>query len=117
MIGLCLFLKSWRTGWPWLLVTAFLFPNGYLQLAVAQSGRTQALTALVGSIGEVPAFKLGLPLFMERLPRPHNRMPWERSPQKQTLRSDIDPREARVTSETLPPFATAVPLRTAPAAA
>lgn len=63
VIGLAFFLKSWRTGWPWLLVSAFFFLNGYAQFAVAQAGQTQALTVLVGSIGEAPAFGLGLTVF------------------------------------------------------
>lgn len=45
----------------------FFFLNGYLPFAVAQSGRTQALTVLVGSIGEGPAFGLGLSLFAAML--------------------------------------------------
>lgn len=60
VIGLLFFLKNFRTGWPWLLVSAFLILNGYLQMVVDQSGRTQPLTGLVGSIGEMPAFGFGL---------------------------------------------------------
>lgn len=81
VIGLAFFLRSWRTGWPWLLVTAFFSVNGYVQVAVAQAGQAQALTNLVGSIGEAPAFGLGLSVFAlllwlawkhrsPRLPRP-----------------------------------------------
>lgn len=63
VIGLLFFLKNVRTGWPYLLVSAFFFLNGYLQMVVAQGGRTKDLTELVGSIGEMPAFGLGLVAF------------------------------------------------------
>jgi len=63
IIGVLFFLRSWRTGWPWLLVATFFLLDGYLQFAVARSGRTKALTGLVGSIGKLPAFGLGLPVF------------------------------------------------------
>lgn len=61
--GVVFFLKNWRTGWPWLLVSAFIVLNGLLQMVVDQRGRTKALTDLVGSIGELPAFGLGLTIF------------------------------------------------------
>lgn len=60
VLGLAFFLRGWRTGWPWLLVTVFFSLNGYAQAVVAQAGRTQTLTDLVGSIGEAPAFAIGL---------------------------------------------------------
>lgn len=63
VIGLLFFLKNFRTGWPWILVSAFFLLNGYLQMVVDQSGRTEPLTVLVGSIGEVPAFGLALAIF------------------------------------------------------
>lgn len=64
VVGLLFFLRNFRTGWPWFLVSAFFLLNGYLQMVVEQSGRTQPLTVLVGSIGEVPAFGLGLTIFV-----------------------------------------------------
>lgn len=64
VIGLLFFLRNFRTGWPWILVSAFFLLNGYLQMVVDQSGRTQPLTVLIGSIGEVPAFGLGLTIFL-----------------------------------------------------
>jgi len=64
VIGLLFFLRNFRTGWPWLLVSAFFLLNGYLQMVVDQSDRTRPLTVLVGSIGEVPAFGLGLTIFV-----------------------------------------------------
>lgn len=60
VIGLLFFLRSVRTGWPWLLVSAFFILNGYLQIVAVRTGRTQPLTMLVGSIGEGPAFGLAL---------------------------------------------------------
>jgi hypothetical protein len=63
VIGLLFFLKNVRTGWPWILVGAFFLLNGYLQMVVDQRGHTKDLTVLVGSIGEVPAFGLGLTIF------------------------------------------------------
>ncbi|MHB1069069.1 MAG: hypothetical protein ACYC1W_04285 [Gemmatimonadaceae bacterium] len=67
VIGLLFFLKNIRTGWPWILVSVFFLLNGYLQMVVDQSGRTKPLTVLVGSIGEVPAFGLGLTIFADLL--------------------------------------------------
>ena len=64
VVGLLFFLRNVRTGWPWILVSAFFLLNGYLQMVVDQSGRTQLLTVLVGSIGEVAAFGLGLTIFV-----------------------------------------------------
>jgi hypothetical protein len=61
--GLLFFLRNARTGWPWLLVSAFFLASGYLQVVIEQSGRTKALTVLVGSIGELPAFGLTLTFF------------------------------------------------------
>ncbi|MBK9980083.1 MAG: hypothetical protein IPP20_19605 [Gemmatimonadetes bacterium] len=63
VIGVSFFLRSWRSGWPWLLVAAFFFGNGFLQFAVAESGRTQAWTNTVGAAGELPAFVCGLAAF------------------------------------------------------
>jgi len=63
VVGVLFFLRSWRSGWPWLLVATFFFGNGFLQVAVAQSGRTQAWTNAVGALGEPSAFGLGLVLF------------------------------------------------------
>lgn len=67
VIGLLFFLKNWRTGWPWLLTSAFFVLNGYLQFLVAQAGRTKSLTILVASIGRIPAFALGLTIFLALL--------------------------------------------------
>lgn len=67
VIGLLFFLKNWRTRWPWLLTAAFFFLNGYLQFFVAQTDRTKSLTMLVASIGRVPAFALGLTIFLALL--------------------------------------------------
>lgn len=63
VIGLLFFLRNVRTGWPWILVSGFLLMNGYLQMVVDQTGRTKALTVMVGSIGEVPAFGLAMTIF------------------------------------------------------
>ena len=64
VMGLLFFLRNVRTGWPWILVSMFFLLNGYVQMVVDQSGHTQALTVLVGSIGELPAFALGLMVFV-----------------------------------------------------
>ncbi len=66
-IGVLFFLKNWRTGWPWLLTTAFFFLNGYLQMLVARADRAKSLTMLVASIGRVPAFAFGLTIFLALL--------------------------------------------------
>lgn len=63
VIGLLFFLRNVRTGWPWILVSVFLMLDGYLQMVVAQRGQTMAMTKLVGSIGELPAFFGALVLF------------------------------------------------------
>lgn len=76
-IGLAFFLRNWRTGWPWLLVSTFFFLNGYAQVAVARAGQAQALTARVGSIGEGPAFGLGFGIFALLL-----WAVWQRGPQQ-----------------------------------
>ena len=67
LIGLFFFVKNWKTGWPWLLAPVFLFLNGYLQFLAAETGRTKMLTALVASIGRVPAFGLGFTIFLALL--------------------------------------------------
>ena len=67
VIGLLFFLKSWRTGWPWLFTSAFFFLNGYLQFRIAQTDSTKSLTVLVASIGRAPAFGLGLSIFLALL--------------------------------------------------
>lgn len=63
VIGLLFFLRSGRTGWPWLLVAAFFFANGFLQAAVAQRGATQAWTVWVGAIGELRGFCVALVVY------------------------------------------------------
>lgn len=63
VIGLLFFLKSWRTGWPWILTSGLILLDGYLQMIVDQANRTKSLTMLVASIGEAPAFGLSLLLF------------------------------------------------------
>ena len=67
VIGLLFFLRSWRTGWPWLLTTAFFFLNGYLIVLVEKRGSAMQLTQLVASIGRVPAFAVGLTGFLALL--------------------------------------------------
>lgn len=67
LIRLLFFLENWRTGWPWLLTTAFFFLNGYLQFFVAKTDRTKSMTVLVASIGRVPAFAFGLTIFLALL--------------------------------------------------
>lgn len=63
LIGVLLFLARRRNGWPWLLASSFFVANGFLQLYVARTDRTLALTRLVGSIGRGSAFALGLTIF------------------------------------------------------
>ncbi|MEO8480043.1 MAG: hypothetical protein ABI542_10480 [Gemmatimonadota bacterium] len=67
IIGLLFFLKDWRSGWPWIMVTAFVFLDGYLQVTVDQAGRTVSLTQTVASIGRLRAFALGLIGFLALL--------------------------------------------------
>lgn len=62
-VGLLLFLKGPRTGWPWLLAGAFFFLNGFLQMVAAGSASAMELTALVASIGYAAGFVLGLLTF------------------------------------------------------
>jgi hypothetical protein len=56
LTGLLFFLKSWRTGWPWIIAATFFTLNGFLQAYLDSTGRTKSLTQLVASIGRVPAF-------------------------------------------------------------
>jgi hypothetical protein len=63
LVGLLFFLKSWRTGWPWMIAAAFFTLNGFLQLHLDSTGRTKSLTQLVASIGRAPAFGASLLLF------------------------------------------------------
>jgi len=63
LVGLLFFLKNRRTGWPWILVSSLFFLNGFLQMVVDRTDRTTSLTLLVASIGEAPAFGLGLLIF------------------------------------------------------
>lgn len=49
LIGVLLFLARRRNGWPWLLASSFFFANGFLQMYIARTDRTTALTQLVGS--------------------------------------------------------------------
>ena len=60
VIGLMFFLKSWRTGWPWIIAGSFLTLNGFLQVYLDDTGHTKPLTQLVASIGRAPAFGLSL---------------------------------------------------------
>ena len=63
LIGLMFFLKSWRTGWPWIIAGSFLSLNAFLQVYLDNTGRTKPLTQLVASIGRAPAFGLSLLIF------------------------------------------------------
>ena len=63
LIGLIFFLKSWRTGWPWIIAGSFLTVNGFLQVYLDDTGRTKVLTQVVASIGRAPAFGLSLLIF------------------------------------------------------
>lgn len=60
VIGVVFFLRNVRSGWPWLLTSAFFILNGLLQAVVDQAGRTRSLTNLVGAIGEWPALGLAI---------------------------------------------------------
>jgi heme A synthase len=79
VVGLLFFLRNRRTGWPWLLAAAFFFLNGTLQMIVARSESTKALTALVASISRAPAFVLGLLIFAALL-----WMAWRAEPSRRT---------------------------------
>lgn len=63
VIGVLFFLRSWRTGWPWLLTSVFFLADGYVQFLVGQANQTTALTNVVASVGRPMAFLLGLALF------------------------------------------------------
>jgi hypothetical protein len=63
LIGLMFFLKSWRTGWPWIIAGSFLSLNALLQVYLDNTDRTKSLTQLVASIGRAPAFGLSLLIF------------------------------------------------------
>lgn len=85
VIGLLFFLRNVRTGWPWILVSIFFLLNGYLQMVVDRSGRTQPLTVLVGSIGELPAFALGLTVFVGLLWMALKRGPTQRRAEREAV--------------------------------
>lgn len=63
VIGLMFFLKSWRTGWPWIIAGSFLTLNAFLQMYLDNTGRAEPLTQLVASIGRAPAFGMSLLMF------------------------------------------------------
>ena len=63
LVGLMFFLKSWRTGWPWIIAGSFLTLNGFLQVYLDDTGRTKPLTQLVASVGRAPAFGMSLLIF------------------------------------------------------
>jgi hypothetical protein len=63
LLGLLFFLKSWRTGWPWIVAAAFFTLNGFLQLFLDSTDRTTSLTQFVASIGRAPAFGASLLIF------------------------------------------------------
>jgi uncharacterized membrane protein len=63
LIGLLFFLKDWRTGWPWIIAASFFSLNGFLQVYLDSTGRTESLTQLVASIGRAPAFGATLLIF------------------------------------------------------
>jgi len=63
LVGLLFFLKTWRTGWPWIIAGSFASLNGFLQAYLDAAGHTKSLTQLVASIGRAPAFGLSLVVF------------------------------------------------------
>jgi hypothetical protein len=63
IVGLLFFLRNRRAGWPWILVSSFFILNGFLQMIVDRAERTESLTVFVASIGQAPAFGLGLVVF------------------------------------------------------
>lgn len=63
IVGIVFFLKSWRTGWPWLISGSFLTLNGLLQVYLDKTDQTKALTQLVASIGRGPSFFVSLIVF------------------------------------------------------
>lgn len=63
VVGLLFFLRSWRTGWPWLLTSVFFLADGYVQFLVAQADQTKAMTAVVASPGRATGFVLGFTVF------------------------------------------------------
>ncbi|MFC3881178.1 hypothetical protein ACFOSV_13375 [Algoriphagus namhaensis] len=54
--GMILFFVQRRSGWPWLLVTALFFINGYINYLITEANQAKALTALIGSVNEYLAF-------------------------------------------------------------
>jgi hypothetical protein len=85
VIGPLFLLRNVRTGWPWILVSMFFLLNSYLQMDVDRSGRTQPLTVLVGSIGESPAFGLGLTVFVGMLWMALKRAPTQRPAEREAV--------------------------------
>jgi hypothetical protein len=59
VLGVLFFLRHRRTGWPWLVVSAFFFLSGYLQGVLDYA----ALTTLFGSLGELPTAGVALASF------------------------------------------------------
>ena len=55
-IGLLLFAKSPRDGWPFLLVGAFALLNGFVTSTLTEAGLVQSLTEAVGSAHQALAF-------------------------------------------------------------
>lgn len=67
LAGLLLFLRDRRGGWPWLLAGSMFALNGLLQMLVERADSTQALTVAVAAVGRLPAFALGLGVFLALL--------------------------------------------------
>ena len=63
LIGLLFFLKSWRTGWPWIIAAAFFTLIGVLQVYLDRTDRTKPLTQFVASIGRATAFGASFLIF------------------------------------------------------
>ncbi|MCE3002246.1 MAG: hypothetical protein LW860_06030 [Xanthomonadaceae bacterium] len=67
LAGLLLFLRDRRGGWPWLLAGSMFALNGLLQMLVERADFMQALTIAVAALGRLPAFALGLGVFLALL--------------------------------------------------
>ncbi|MEK6481528.1 hypothetical protein WJR50_28550 [Catalinimonas sp. 4WD22] len=63
-LGLLLFFMQWRSGWPWLLVSALFFVNAFTTNLIAEAEQTKLLTAFIGSINEYAAFFMTFTVFL-----------------------------------------------------